>query len=80
MEKNSRYWGGRVFLVECRAEQRCGDERAWRPCAWGAPQVQWGSSRKKDDKKGFICQAKEFELEQEEPKRFSSLEATGFVF
>lgn len=37
-------------------------------------------AEKKDDKKGFICQAKEFELEQEEPKRFSSLEATGFVF
>ena len=35
-----------------------------------------GEQRKKDNEKSFICQVKEFELEQEEPKRFSSLEAT----
>ena len=39
-------------------------------------------AEKRMTRKGFICQAKEFELEleQEEPKRFPSLEATGFVF
>lgn len=41
--------------------------------------VQWGSSREKDDEKGYICQAKEFELDlagKGSQLRFSSLEAT----